>query len=396
MIKTCLLTLAVVVMISTASDRGSLVENNDVLAYSHFTYENGTTLYLYDTSRGEHREIYQTDGHIRFVFSADGRIAFSENNGELFIVDTAASNQVPFDLTREIEVRGYPLGWSPEGQYLAFATRQDEKRLLLYIWDGESIFDITPDTGAWTPEQYYVDWSNDGRLAVTVFFSFISPSDEGPSEIYLWDGNTMMNLSQNLEGEDRFPVWNKQNELAFLAITGERSRLYVWDGVSYRDGAPDAASYRQIAPGMTAYYSSPTWTTNGSIAFGVQLPTDQRSQIYRWDGESLVDISQNPDAHNGGETWNANGYWAFVTYFSPEQLIFIRDPDNNTLLETEGQYTPAWSSGNNLAFCRMERSESNLDWILSIWNEVTLTEIARGDEIYAQWQSGQQTVCSSG
>lgn len=335
------------------------------------------------------------DDRLFFTPAPDGRIAVDMSAG-IVILDPSDNYHTGFNLSEAYAISGYALSWSHDARHLVIASRQNDETLRLYVWNGQAIVDITPDTGTWTPERYDVTWSNDGRLAITVTFSFNSPSNEGPAEIYLWDGNTTVNLSQNLEGEDRFPVWNNQNELAFLAVTGERHGLYVWDGVSYRDGAPDAASYHQIAPGMTAYYSSPTWTTDGSIAFGVQLPGDQHSQVYRWDGESLVNISQNPDAHSGGETWNKYGYWAFITYFSGEQLIFIRDSDNNTLLETQGQYTPAWSNGNDLAFCHMERSPSHLDWILSIWNETTLTEIALGDEIYAQWQSGQQTVCSSG
>ncbi|MDX2141665.1 MAG: hypothetical protein SF123_26495 [Chloroflexota bacterium] len=53
--------------------------------------------------------------------------------------------------------------------------------------------------------------------------------------------------------------------------------------------------------------------------------------------------------------WSHDGYWAFVTFFSPEQLVFIRDPANNTLYKGEGQCTPAWSLTEELVFCRYDR-----------------------------------------
>jgi len=110
-----------------------------------------------------------------------------------------------------------------------------------------------------------------------------------------------------------------------------------------------------------------------------------------WDGETATNITQNPDFHNSTPRWSRNGYWTFWTFFSSEKLLYVRDEQNRTLLTTEG-HGGAWSSQDELIFC--DYSEKN--WVLSLWDRQTITKIVQANEIWAQWQSGQGTLCSSG
>lgn len=313
-------------------------DESDVLFYSVRTYGEGETLFRFYPVSGENAAIYHDPDGLRFKVSPDGRIAFDTESG-LWLLTPDDNYETPINLGDQIGLRGTPLGWSHDGQYLALVTEQQDESLMLYIWDGQRAFNITPQTGEWKPTFYRIDWSYDGRLAIQVFSPYSAP-EESPSEIYLWDGNGTTSLSQNPHGDDIDPIWNTDNELAFLSERDAKYRLLVWDGVSYQDNAPDVNSFTEIAAEATGYFSSPSWTSTGQIAFGIPAPGGQYTQIYLWDGEVATNISQNPDAHNGGQTWSSDGYWAFVTYFSPEQLIFVRDRDNNTVLETGGQYTP--------------------------------------------------------
>jgi hypothetical protein len=373
----------------------------DMLIYSVLS-DSGSTLHRYDPYSRTDFQVYQQKGRMRFESNSLGMVAFStpwnwQNNGDLYLLDTTSQQPIPTNLSLEIGLTGFPLGWSQDAHNLAFASWQDEGNLRLYIWDGLIVLDITPESGSKTIESFWdIAWSPDGRLSFTVSYRSSSLDEDGPTEIFLWDGHATMNLSQNPTGEDRSAVWSANSKLAFLTSSEGGYQIVVWDGFSYHDGLPDRSSFTVIAPEMTAYYSYPTWTTDGQIAFGVQLPNDHYSQVYVWNGETATNYSQNPDAHNGGAVWSYDGYWAFVSYSSKENLIFIRDHDNNMLLATEGQYPPAWSLTNELVFCRSEYTDTSFEWILSMWDADSLSQIASGTEIYAQWQSGQKTVCSSG
>jgi hypothetical protein len=141
--------------------------------------------------------------------------------------------------------------------------------------------------------------------------------------------------------------------------------------------------------------SFPTWTHDGNLAFGAHGPGDTRQQVYLWDGQTAVNISQNPLLHNAVQGWNGDGLWAFATFFSPGQFLYVRDAANQPLATLEGGISAAWGANRHLAFCRYNRDTG---WSLWMWDGEKTSEIARGYEIYAQWQSGNgdRVVCSSG
>ena len=236
-------------------------------------------------------------------------------------------------------------------------------------------------------------WSFDDRLAFTVFNPRGNTPLDDPSEIYLWDGKLTANFSQNPIGDDHSPAWSSDGRLAFISQRNGRFNydILVWDGHSIKNSAPNVDTFTKIAPNLTAYYSYPVWTNNGHLTFTSAGFQASDTQIYLWDGKATTDISQNATMNNGGQTWSADGRWAFSTFFSSNQLVYVRDARNNPLLTIEGQY-PAWSPSRYLTFCKLTYP----DWTLSIWDGLRVTKIAQGVEILAQWQSGSRNVCSSG
>lgn len=382
------------VAVSRGNSQQNSVPDVDVLAYSVFDYDDGTTLYLYDTSNDENTTLYLSDDRLHFVFGSNGRIAFStgwswKNNGEMFILDTTASDQSVVNLSRELNMVGYPLGWSYDGTYLAFASViNGGQQQAIYIWNGATAIDITPQNTLGNPQSFDIAWSLDGRLAFTVWFG--SSSRDPRSEIYVWDGEATLNLSQNANAEDREPTWNTNGEIVFGSTLDNEYVLLLWDGTSYVDGLPDVSSFARIAPQLNIYSPFSVWVNDDLLAFEAFAPQDSYVQVYIWDRQTLTNISQNPDSHNLAPQWSHDEYWAFVT---DQQRLYIRNEHNDAVFETHGQFSPAWSSRGSLVFCSRNNTR---EWKLYRWDRATVSILLQGDEIFAQWRSGQTTVCSDG
>ena len=297
----------------------------------------------------------------------------------------------PNKITPNTNTENYLLGWSRDGHYLAYeADHMDGKAL--FLWDGKtsrSIYQHKSHIGE-------LDWSADGRLAFTEFYTFVYSTDQPPQdppEIQIWDGTTVDSLSQNSTGEDRRPTWSTDGKLAFLSERDGAYDIFIWDGRSTVDGFADGHTFTNVAPDLTSYFSSPVWTDSGTLSFVGYGPGDQHAQIYEWDGQKAVNISQNAGLHNGGQSWRGDGTWAFVTYFSPEQLLYVRDSNNQTVLTTAGEYPPAWSENGRLMFCVPDSAGR---WGLAIWDGSAVVEIANDYEIEAFWSNGAGVLCSSG
>jgi hypothetical protein len=370
------------------------VGNADRLAHTVENLDRKTSLIVYDPQSAT-RATFLTDAdRTSFSFSADGRLACSaksEGIDRIYVLDTLSAHPSPINISHDLRTNAYPLAWSRDGQHLALEVCQYDTNRLIYVWDGKKATNITPSDLADSARSFSVAWDSGERLAFTIWLRYSFPRKGDPSEIYLWDGHTTSNLSQNPTGEDRNPTWSTDGRLAFLSGRDGKYGVHVWDGASVKNGSPDVGTFANIAPDITTYYSYPAWTNKGLLAFDAYESQDEHAQIYLWGGFAATNISQNPSMHNGFPTWNADGHWAFQTFFSPAQLVYVRDTENRTILTIDGG-SPAWSSSGYLAFCTFNRPE----WALSMWDGKQTKLIAQGGEIWAQWQSGSRSTCSSG
>lgn len=353
---------------------------------------------LYDPAENTHTPILPEWDIRAFSMSPNGRLAFSslqEGTSAIYVADYPFTNGIPINIT------GYPRAWSPDGRYLLYSSFQDNETTLS-IWDGRSstqIFHSPAHISEFT-------WSQDGRLAFTVFYT----PDGDSSEIFIWDGTETVNLTQNPTGEDRFPAWSEDGRLAFLSDRAGAYDVFVWDGISTVNGLPDVHSFSNIAPSLTDYSTMPVWSSSGSLTFTGSGPGDGHIHIYEWDGTVATNISQNPDFHSVSQNWRSDGYWSFHTGLGDEQLVYIRDEKNKTRLILEG-YGVRWSESGYFIFChrtvtgarwhftkwewpRIIREYSG--WTLSLGNGRKITEIAQGYEIEAIWANGERVACSSG
>lgn len=387
-----LISLTLTLLILLARVVGGGMETGDLLLYRVNGNMQGA-LYAYDSQRGLNMPIIYSPHLGTFRVSINGRLAFStyQECTDLYILDDFIRGSFEIIRCQNTFRETRLLAWSPDGRYLAFMTFVGAENAPLYIWDGKEIINIMPDHPNASLSIYDAVWSSDGRLA----FSVESHSDpHWGSEIYVWDGQTSINLSQNFDGLNRSPAWSSDGRLAFIAVPNQEAKIVIWDGVFMENGMPNAATYRQVALEVQPnIFDDLAWTPNDQLTLTAFDPLSGYSQIYLWDGQNITNISQNPSVHNGLSAWSADGRWAFGTiYFSTPELIHIRDQNNQPLLAVEGHW-PAWSSDGKLMFCRRRTGGG---WLLMLWDGSEVITVAEGYNIQAQWQSGASTWCSSG
>jgi Tol biopolymer transport system component len=367
------------------------MNHNDYLVYRLEDSAGKQQLILYDPISKTQTQILPDWTIDEFSLSSKNRFAFvssHDGNSNIYILDFPFTDNTPKEITFDASAKITPISWSPNGRYLLFCSVLAENKKLS-LWDGKNFSDIYIYHG----EIGETAWSANGQLAFTEFFINAPLPYKDPSEVYLWDGKSTRSVSQNPFGEDRYPAWSKDGQLAFLSEQNGDYDIFVWDGVLKINGLPDKKTYKNISPGLFQYFSDLTWTNSDLLAFSASSKSDSHVQIYEWDGQTARNISKNPLFHNGGQTWRDDGYWSFITFFSESQYLYIRDDSNQTLLQTKGQYSPAWSQNGLLLFCAPNSSH---DWTLSIWTGNNIVEVITGGFIYAKWNNGKYVFCSSG
>jgi Tol biopolymer transport system component len=287
----------------------------------------------------------------------------------------------PYLIVSNNDLTYYPRAWSLDGRTLAFTSRNKSNHVRLYLWDSKNVIDLTPlfEYPDIRVEITEVVWSADGCLAVIL-----------DGEIFIWDSKRVVKLRQKKAGEDRNIAWSNDGQIAFSSDYAYESIIYIWDGVSYKDGVPHPVT--PINSEEDYLMSSPVWTNTNKLAFTGWDKDDRSAQVYLWDGRKTINISRNPSLNNGTPVWAADGRWAYSTFFSPKQWLYVRSPNAATLFVTEGQYQPMWSADGKLAYCRQTKE----GWQLRMWDGGNIITIAEADEISAQWQSGGDVFCSSG
>ncbi len=363
--------------------------HKDYLIYRLYNDGQQGPLILYDPASNVHTQILPDWEIDRYSLSTNNRLAFSTSTDEvesIFVLDYPFTENVPIEIIVEKSTQTIPMSWSPYGRLLLFYSIQENGKTLS-LWNGKNTLNIYDYRGTISE----VTWGPDGQLAFTEFYDLdLNTTHEwGSSEVFIWDGNAIRSASQNPSGEDRFSAWSQEGQLAFLSSRDGTYAIFVWDGVSKDNGVPDIDTFTKVDTDLH-HFSNATWTSSNTLAFNKQEAQDLYVPIYEWDGQSIVDISNNPSSSNGFQTWRDDGYWAFSTFFSEEQNVYVRDETNQTVLTAEGQW-PVWSRNGLLMFC----VHHSPDWTLSIWNGGEVIEVVNADFIHAKWNNGEEVFCSN-
>lgn len=389
-----ILQLSFLMLLLNVSSLAAQTNFIDVLAYTvnSGSIEDKADLMLYEPLSRSRSLLRSSVEHGHFKLSKNGQLAFSstkDGNTDIYVTDTQQRDEISINITQASDAYDYPLGWSLDGKYLAFASRTVGDKSI-YIWDGEKTTNITPPNTN-PVSRYFSDdiaWNTKNELAFTIW----QPTKADSSEIYFWNGRETIDISQTPFGGDSSPVWNTNGQLAFSSLRNGKYDIFVWDGLSFKDNQADTDSFINIAPELTDYMSFPNWTNKGLLAFNTTGAYDSHVQVYVWNGQTAYNISLNPDLHNGFPTWSTDGRWAFSTFWSSKQLVYVKDVNNQTIFTANAEYPPAWSSDGNLAFC----TRGSKGWELSVWDGKTISKVTEGGDISAQWSSGSSISCSSG
>ena len=382
-------------------------ENADMLAY----ISNENQLMLYDPRDRTETKLLDDVG--TFLMSRDGRGAFTkldETDTDLYIFDPAAPHIAPINISQNSAMNYYPVAWSPDGHYLTFAAfsrkssdyfytwiyqggyKVSTKNQLLYVWDGEKTINIMPDSELGIADGFYVDWSDEGRLAFTIQYG--SSNLDVPAEIYLWDGNKTINLSQNPEGWDSAGRWNKNGQWLFWSSRDGDGGIYVWDGESFKDGSPDVDSFIRVAPELEP--DSAGWTDEGLVEFTLYSDSGAK-EIILWDFEREAIVRQFSVSSDKYESWLAEGGQMILSSHLASGIPSVYlDVENiaGEILFSEHVGEFAWSPDGYLAYCGIEDRMSRL---LSLWDGEETWLVAEVSYKPAQWQNGQKIFsCNNG
>lgn len=388
-------------------------DGHDMLAY----VSSSDQLMLYDPR--DRTETALLDDVRTFKLGLDGRVAFTkldENDTDLYIFDPSTDTLTPVTTTENTVADYYPLAWSPDGRYLAFVSFiiSDDSSFIwnfggsysitspdqsLYVWDGEQVISIMPENELDTANGFYATWSHDRRLAFTIDYSL--SSRDTPAEIYLWDGNTTINLSQNPEGWDGAVSWSSQSQLLFASRRGDEDGYYVWDGVSFKDGLPDADTFIPVASELEP--SSPIWIADGLIAFTTNqgVASSKTKTITMWDMQREVIVEQySVTSDKAYSSFTEGGRIILSNHLAsglPSYYLDVENIEGQILFTTvTGEF--AWSPDGYLAYCTPGgRTDEGFIWILSLSNGKETWDVARVSYRPAQWQSEQYIFsCNNG
>jgi hypothetical protein len=203
------------------------------------------------------------------------------------------------------------LVWS-EDAHLAWVLSPD-----VFVWNGYEIRNITQGRGgigSSTPK-----WSPNGDLA------WLSVQPDGAMALNLWTGQSAENPITLADSFDTIgdPSWSADGRLVWSVQSGLDSEIYLWDGAAIVNISHNPASDRM-----------PVWSQDGRVAWVAYR--DGNQEIYLWDGDQVQNLSQNPH-EDGFATWSEAGRLAWVTQHDTYTNISTWDGQTTRVLTVSAE-----------------------------------------------------------
>lgn len=169
----------------------------------------GMELYVMNSDGSEVERLSENQNDISLYpsWSPDGThivyMNLGDAAGSLYIVDLAAIDEEPFDVTSATDLIAWNPEWSPDGKHIAFmGDHETEKDVFRIDADGKNLVNLTIDREGLNGDP---SWSLDGELIV-----FASSLEEGGVNLYVMtkDGKDIAPLTTG-EGQYVQSHWSK-------------------------------------------------------------------------------------------------------------------------------------------------------------------------------------------
>lgn len=178
-----------------------------------FASERDGNMEIYVWDRGQLTNVSQNPASDDYpAWSDDGRLAWVSNQDgdlDIYVWDGAGAR----DVSQNSAVDLSP-AWSRDGRLAWISGTGADKKIQL--WDGSNITDVAGGS-----ELRHLAWSSDGKLAFEIL-----------QDVYVWDGQNTINVSENRYSSDIDPTWSPDGRLTFVSLRNGHPDLYIWDGTS--------------------------------------------------------------------------------------------------------------------------------------------------------------------
>ncbi len=169
------------------------------------------------------------------------------------------------------------------------------------------------------------DWSRDGRLALTILRG-------RATDLYLWDGAALTNLSQTPMLSELAPQWNAQGQLVWIERDEVATTLQLWDG-----------DQRQTLPIAITQFPLMAWSDSGQLAV-----IDRERNLVIWQAGHLTHLTGGTLLDGEANTmlaWNSNDELVFSANRRTEADLWLWDGERLHQLTTSPGYerAPVWS-----------------------------------------------------
>jgi tol-pal system beta propeller repeat protein TolB len=267
---------------------------------------------------------------------ANHLIFFSNRTGKHQIYQVALDGSGLVQLTNnpERDVFNMKPAWAPDGR-IAFTSEHITNSWDVFVLDPDS--PLPTSITEWGADSWGLTWSPDGQ-----FLAFASDA-AGDDEIYLatLDGGEPVNLTQQPDSSDFFPAWSPDGQqIAFVSDREVDQDIFVMN--------IDGSGVRRLT-GAQGRDTAPNWSPDGTkITFVTERDGNFEVYVMNADGSDPIRLTDN-SVYEWSPTWSPDGdLIAFTStrehYETYDVYIMAPDGSNQTRLTTDpaNDIIPMW------------------------------------------------------
>ncbi|MEO8606359.1 MAG: hypothetical protein ABI690_00630 [Chloroflexota bacterium] len=320
--------------------------NGKLLAYQSLSHDGPALFSVWDgeTSVDVTPQNIQTNvsQYFNLAWSPDGHtLAFeayqADNQGHIYVWDGKTTVDVTPQALDSSQVYYDDLAWSSDGR-LVFTVQDNLDSLSeVYVWDGHTTMSVSQNP---TGNDVKPVWSTDGQLA-------FQSERNGAYSVLVWDGvsikdglpdtSTFSTVAPEVTINLSFPAWTSTGQLAFVGQSGQdrNAQIYLWDGESATN----------ISQNPTQINANPVWNPDGRWAFTNYIAQVQYVYVKDADNQSLL-MTKGSGA--GKPAWSSTGFLTFCTLDEQEWVLSVWNGTEVREIARGPHVRAQWQSGGSV------------------------------------------------